>query len=90
MSFRRAACGLRDGNQKQTCLVRSAGAQGQFKDVMWKDVCVGDLVKLHDRDWIPADVCLFTSSAEDGAAFIDTMDLDGEVRRRRKTKKAHI
>jgi len=56
----------------------------EFADVTWKDVRVGDLIQIFDRDWIPADVLLLTSSAEDGAAYIDTMDLDGETNLKRR------
>jgi len=52
---------------------------------MWKDVHVGDMIKLADRDWIPTDVLMLTSSAEDGCAYIDTMDLDGETNLKRRT-----
>jgi phospholipid-translocating P-type ATPase (flippase) len=52
---------------------------------MWKDVHVGDVMKIYDRDWIPADVLLLITSAEDGAAFIDTMDLDGETNLKRRS-----
>jgi phospholipid-translocating ATPase len=60
-------------------------ASGQFEEVMWKDVHVGDMIKLADRDWIPTDVLMLTSSADDGCAYIDTMDLDGETNLKRRT-----
>jgi|MDSY01.2.fsa_nt_gb magnesium-transporting ATPase (P-type) len=63
--------------------VRSPGST-TFAPTKWKDVKVGDLIQLEDRDWIPGDVLLLTSSAE-GAAFIDTMDLDGETNLKRRS-----
>jgi phospholipid-translocating ATPase len=72
-----------DMNNKTT-FVRNP-ASGQFEEVMWKDVHVGDMIKLADRDWIPTDVLMLTSSAEDGCAYIDTMDLDGETNLKRRT-----
>ena len=59
-----------------------------WRDARWKDLEVGDVVRLEDRDWIPADLLLLASSAEDGTAFIDTMDLDGETNLKRRTAHA--
>jgi len=66
------------------CNVRGPGA-ADFTPVKWKEVNVGDLIKIEDRDWIPSDVLLLTSSGEDSASFIDTMDLDGETNLKRRT-----
>jgi phospholipid-translocating P-type ATPase (flippase) len=68
----------------KTCKVRNT-ATGAFSDVMWKDVHVGDMIQVFDRDWIPTDIVLLTSSAPDGAAYIDTMDLDGETNLKRRS-----
>ena len=68
----------------QMCLVRNP-ASGKFEDLMWKNLKVGDMIKIMDKDWIPADVLMLTSSAEDGAGFIDTMDLDGETNLKRRS-----
>ncbi|KAI0202360.1 hypothetical protein F4808DRAFT_421281 [Astrocystis sublimbata] len=47
--------------------------------VEWSDVRVGDLVKLRRDEALPADVVLLNASGENGIAYIDTMDLDGET-----------
>ena len=45
----------------------------------WKDLKVGDIVKLNSDDWVPADIAILTSTNEMGEAFIETMALDGET-----------
>ncbi|OTB08256.1 hypothetical protein M426DRAFT_317370 [Hypoxylon sp. CI-4A] len=50
-----------------------------WRQVKWQDVKVGDVVKLVRDDAVPADLVLLHASGEDGLAYIDTMDLDGET-----------
>jgi len=60
-----------------------------FVDTPWRDIRVGDLVHVKDKQPIPADLMLLWSSAEDGVAYIDTVNLDGETNlKRRKAKDA--
>ncbi|CAI8510181.1 unnamed protein product [Pichia kudriavzevii] len=47
--------------------------------IKWKDVKVGDIVKLECDEWVPADMILLTSTNELGEAFVETMALDGET-----------
>ena len=70
-------------NNKTSKVLKTDGSG--FAEVAWKDMNVGDLVRIDDRDWIPSDVLLLTSSGEGGAAFIDTMDLDGETNLKRRS-----
>jgi magnesium-transporting ATPase (P-type) len=45
----------------------------------WKDLKIGDIVKLECDEWVPADMILLTSSNEMGETFVETMALDGET-----------
>ncbi|KAI1275654.1 hypothetical protein F5Y07DRAFT_369216 [Xylaria sp. FL0933] len=47
--------------------------------VEWRDVRVGDVVKLRRDEAVPADLVLLHATGENGMAYIDTMDLDGET-----------
>lgn len=57
--------------------------------IKWKNVKVGDIVKINENDWFPADVVLIASSDYTSQeAFIETMALDGETNL--KSKSPHI
>ncbi|KAI0398363.1 hypothetical protein F5Y17DRAFT_410106 [Xylariaceae sp. FL0594] len=45
----------------------------------WQDVKVGDIVKLRRDEAVPADMVILHATGENGLAYIDTMDLDGET-----------
>ncbi|KHJ30289.1 putative aminophospholipid [Erysiphe necator] len=45
----------------------------------WKDVKVGDIVKLQRNDHIPSDIVLLHAEGQNGVAYIETMALDGET-----------
>lgn len=50
-----------------------------WKRIKWRDIGVGDIVKLSRDEHVPADMVLLHASGEEGVAYFDTMDLDGET-----------
>jgi phospholipid-transporting ATPase len=52
---------------------------GSFDSVKWKDIKVGDVIRLESDDFIPADVILLSSSEPEGFCYIETSNLDGCV-----------
>jgi magnesium-transporting ATPase (P-type) len=50
-----------------------------WREILWRDIQVGDLVEVHQNDAIPADLLLIDSSNESGIAHVQTMNLDGET-----------
>jgi magnesium-transporting ATPase (P-type) len=50
-----------------------------LRNIKWKDLQVGDYVMVQRDGPIPADMVLLISSNEDGTAFVDTAQLDGET-----------
>ena len=44
----------------------------------WKDLQVGDLLKIKKNETFPADLIILDSSNPDGSAFVETSSLDGE------------
>jgi magnesium-transporting ATPase (P-type) len=44
----------------------------------WYDIKLGTLVKVEKDTEFPADMLLLKTSRENGVAFVDTLNLDGE------------
>ncbi len=51
----------------------------QWAKVRWRDMKVGDVVKLRRDEAVPADLALLYADGEDGIAYVETMALDGET-----------
>lgn len=47
-------------------------------NVEWKDLNVGDIVRVEDEEYFAADVIVLSTSNNDGSSFIMTSSLDGE------------
>ncbi|KAG5934606.1 hypothetical protein E4U53_000664 [Claviceps sorghi] len=51
----------------------------RFKKDTWKDLQVGDFVRIYNDDELPADVIILSTSDPDGACYVETKNLDGET-----------
>ncbi|KZF20825.1 P-type ATPase [Xylona heveae TC161] len=51
----------------------------RFKKDYWKNVQVGDFVRIYNEDEVPADCVILSTSDPDGACYVETKNLDGET-----------
>ena len=58
---------------------KEAAGTARFKRDYWKNVQVGDFVRLYSNEEVPADVLVLSTSDSDGACYIETKNLDGET-----------
>ncbi|TKX21449.1 phospholipid-transporting ATPase DNF1 [Elsinoe australis] len=56
-----------------------APGKARFKKDYWKNVQVGDFVRLYNNEQIPADVVVLSTSDSDGVCYVETKNLDGET-----------
>ncbi|KAM0944271.1 putative P-type phospholipid transporter [Dioscorea sansibarensis] len=59
--------------------IKAHQGDGNFEYTEWKNLRVGDVVKVEKDYFFPADLILLSSSYEDAICYVDTMNLDGET-----------
>ncbi|CAK9144451.1 unnamed protein product [Ilex paraguariensis] len=64
----------RNENNREALVLQS----GKFELKKWKNMCAGEVVKIHADETIPCDMVLLGTSDPSGIAYIQTMNLDGE------------
>ncbi|KAL8674999.1 MAG: hypothetical protein Q9168_000593 [Polycauliona sp. 1 TL-2023] len=65
--------------EKPTDSVSTAQRPGQWQSTKWKDVRVGDVVKLVRNEAAPADLVVLHANGMNDVAYVETMALDGET-----------
>lgn len=58
---------------------REKTEKARFKRDFWKNVRVGDFVRLYNDEEVPSDIIVLSTSDNDGACYIETKNLDGET-----------
>ncbi|KAK9729690.1 hypothetical protein K7432_000095, partial [Basidiobolus ranarum] len=51
----------------------------EFREALWQDIRVGDIVYLKNNETCPADLVILSSGESEGECFIETKELDGET-----------
>lgn len=67
-----------------------AGDGWEWRTVQWKDIEVGDVLRLSRDEDVPADLILVQAENEDHIAYVETMALDGETNLKIKSVPANL
>lgn len=73
------SCHSESGVKGDASPKRQWASKPHFKKGLWKDVTVGDVLRLYNDDEVPADVVVLSTSGSDGLCFVETKNLDGET-----------
>jgi len=55
-----------------------------IEQVYWQDLRIGDVIKISQNEFFPADLLLLYSSDEKGQVYVETKNLDGETNMKHK------
>ena len=75
-------------NNKITLIYNSQ--KSQFEKKLWKDILIGDIIKVNENEFFPADCVLLNTSEESNCCYIETKSIDGETNLKFKKSNKNI
>lgn len=52
--------------------------EGEYRDKKWKNIQVGEVVKIFANETVPCNIVLLSTSDPSGVCYVETLNLDGE------------
>lgn len=68
-----------DGEENNKTALVFNKDQKSFNQKYWKDIRVGEILKIVDEEFIPCDIMLIKAVDAKGVCFVETKNLDGET-----------
>ena len=65
-------------------------SQTQFKQTNWRDVRIGQIIKIRENEYFPCDMLLLNTSLPKGICYVETKNLDGETNLKHKQAEKKI
>jgi len=70
---------MNDKKENESEANKIVGKDRKTDKCYWKDIRVGDVIKVYEDEVDPAHMILLQSSGQKGQCFVETKSLDGET-----------
>ncbi len=79
-----------DGKENNREVLAGHPTEKGFQNKHWKDLKVGNVLKIEKNQYFPADMVLLNSSANKGICYVETKNLDGETNLKHKSSHKEV